>query len=352
MCCKKVELLVGRGELEVLALVVLALAGHRAVLAHHRVARFLAKRRIGQHHVEAPAIVAGQRIALHHRAAAVADAMQVEVHRAQAHHLIHDVHAPERRVAQRVQPLPVLGLRLHVVVGGEQKAAGAAGRVADGLADLRIHAAHDGLDHRPRREVLPGAGFHLGGVLLQQALVDLALHIHAKPNPRAFPVDQAHQPLEFGGVGKLVLRLAEDGADQPVLTPQRLQRVAVLQLQRVAIGSGDLPPAPLRRNGRGLAEQVLALGVHLQEQQIGDLLDVIAVGNALIAQHVRVVPHLGNELFVGHCVESWSSGVGAASAIRFMVRRTIKSLALGSLSAISRVSAVTPCSFSVRRMPS
>jgi hypothetical protein len=69
---QKVELLVGRGELEVLALVVLALGGHRAVLAHHRVARFLAERRIGQHHVEAPAIIAGQGVALHHRAAAIA----------------------------------------------------------------------------------------------------------------------------------------------------------------------------------------------------------------------------------------------------------------------------------------
>jgi hypothetical protein len=87
--------------------------------------------------------------------------VQIEVHGTQPHHLIDDVHALERRVAQRVQPLPVLGLRLHVVVGGEQKAARAAGRVADGLADLRIHAAHDGLDHRPRREVLPGAGLHL-----------------------------------------------------------------------------------------------------------------------------------------------------------------------------------------------
>lgn len=41
-----------------------------------------------------------------------------------------------------------------------------------------------------------------------------------------------------------------------------------------------------------------------------------------------------------------------SSAIRFMTSRVIKSFAFGSLSAISSVSAVRPCSFKVRRMPS
>ena len=41
-----------------------------------------------------------------------------------------------------------------------------------------------------------------------------------------------------------------------------------------------------------------------------------------------------------------------SSAIRFITSRTIRSLALGSLSAMSSVRAVRPCSFRVRRMPS
>lgn len=47
-----------------------------------------------------------------------------------------------------------------------------------------------------------------------------------------------------------------------------------------------------------------------------------------------------------------SSAPPISSAIRFMTSRAIRSLALGSLSAISSVRAVRPCSFRVRRMPS
>src|SRR3546814_5979883 len=41
----------------------------------------------------------------------------------------------------------------------------------------------------------------------------------------------------------------------------------------------------------------------LQEQQVGDLLDVVAVGDALVAQHMGIVPDLGDELVICHCVE-------------------------------------------------
>ena len=44
-----------------------------------------------------------------------------------------------------------------VVVGGQEEAAGAAGRVADGLPGLGLHDVDHGLDQRARREVLAGA---------------------------------------------------------------------------------------------------------------------------------------------------------------------------------------------------
>ena len=49
------------------------------------------------------------------------------------------------------------------------------------------------------------------------------------------------------------------------------------------------------RDGAGLAQQLGALLVHLQEQQEGDLLDVIAVADALVTQHVGVVPDFADE---------------------------------------------------------
>ena len=49
-----------------------------------------------------------------------------------------------------------------VVVGGEQEAAGAAGRVADASSPGRgLHAVHDGLDERAGREVLARAALHV-----------------------------------------------------------------------------------------------------------------------------------------------------------------------------------------------
>ena len=67
----------------------------------------------------------------------------------------------------------------HIVVGREQKAAGAAGRVAHGLAGLRGHDIHNRLDQRARGEVLAGPGLGVLGVLFQQAFVGIALHVGA-----------------------------------------------------------------------------------------------------------------------------------------------------------------------------
>ena len=61
-------------------------------------------------------------------------------------------------------------LVLDVAVGGDEKPAGARGRVLHDLAGLRLHEPDDAIDQRARREILPRAGFLLGGVLLQQAL--------------------------------------------------------------------------------------------------------------------------------------------------------------------------------------
>src|SRR5690606_19761749 len=95
----------------------------------------------------------------------------------------------------------------------------------------------------------------------------------------------------------------------------RLQGVAVLQLQRVAVLVGQLRPAPLWRNGTGLTQELHALLVHLEEQQVGELLDVVAVADALVAQDVGVVPDFGDELFVGHAV---SLGATLLASLRIL----------------------------------
>ena len=187
----EVELLVGGGGPEIVALddvasrwLTLPSSPTIVVLA------LLAEGRIGEHQVEALAGVGGQRVGhldglafswlpmpcssrfiAHSRAVACTSSQPVKVSSFSALLLV---------------PGEVRVVLDDVVVRRQQKAAGAAGRVADGLAGLRGHHVHHGLDQRARGEVLAGAGLGVLGVLLQQALVGVALHVGAHRRP-SFP---------------------------------------------------------------------------------------------------------------------------------------------------------------------
>ncbi len=183
-----------------------------------------------------------------------------------------------------------------IIVRREQEAARAAGRIADRLPRLRRdHIDHRG-DERTRREVLARAAFHVLGVLLQQALVGVALHVGVEARPLLL-VDQVDdQPAQLGRVLDLVLRLAEDDAEHARPLAEFLQRMAVMDLQIVAVQLQQRGPAVTFRNRRRLVERRLRLLVrHFQEQQKRQLLDVVAVGQAVIAQDVAVVPEFLNE---------------------------------------------------------
>ena len=74
----------------------------------------------------------------------------------------------------------------HVVVRSQQKPAGPASRIADGLSRLRRDHVHHGLDQRTRSEVLAGAGLGVLRVLLQEAFVGVPFHVGAH-RPTSFP---------------------------------------------------------------------------------------------------------------------------------------------------------------------
>ena len=67
-------------------------------------------------------------------------------------------------------------------------------------------------------------------------------------------------------------------------------------------------PARAGRQERRLADQLDPLLVHLEEQQIGNLRDIGLIGDALIAQHMREVPDLGDEGFGVHVGASSPAG--------------------------------------------
>ena len=183
-------------------------------------------------------------------------------------------------------------------MGDEQEAAGAAGGVADRSVGFGAHHVDDGLDQRARREVLPGAGLDVLGVALQQRLVGVALDVGAEGQP-VFAVDQLlDEPGQHGRFLNLVLGLAENHPQRSGLAAQRLQGAAVVDFELDAVAGEQAGPVEaLGNGGRLVAGQQgvggpAALAHHLEEYQIGELLQVVAVGEAGVAQHVAVIPEL------------------------------------------------------------
>ena len=189
------------------------------------------------------------------------------------------------------------------VVGGQQKAAGAAGRVADRLPRLGGDDVDDRLDQRPRGEVLAGAALGVLGVLLQQPLVGVPLHIGAHHRP-VFLVDEIDdQAAQLGRVLELVLRLVEDQPEQALLVAEIFQGMAVVVEKLVAVLLHQRRPGVGGRDGARLVIGRLgALVGHLEEEEIGELFDVVAVAHAVVAQDVAEVPEFADNCGGGHDV--------------------------------------------------
>jgi hypothetical protein len=295
---EEVELFVAGGGPEFVALVFLLLGADLAVVADDGVAAFFAEGRVGEDHVELPAAWLGERVgAVDGWIVGVgggADAVQVEVHRAEADDAGDDVGAAQGLGAEvlhlRLAELVVLG---DVVVGGEQEAAGAAGGVANHLPGLGPHDIDDGADERAGSEVLTGPFVGRAGGLFEQAFVDGALdvHVHAGPILIADHLDHA---LEVGGVGDLVLGLAEDDADEAGNFAEVLEGVAVVDFELVAASAGERRPAEFRRDRIVEAEIAHLLG-ELEEEQVGDLFDVVAVTDSRVFEDVGVIPDFGDD---------------------------------------------------------
>jgi hypothetical protein len=220
--------------------------------------------------------------------------VQEEVHRAQAGDRVDDLDAAHRVEAEVLALLAVeLVLRGDPVVGGEEEAAGAAGGVDDRLAGLRGDAGDDGVDERARGEVLAGAGLGVLRVPLEEALVGVALDVGADADPLLLVDEVGDQALELGRVLDLVLGLAEDDAEEAVLLAQVLEGGAVVALQVGAVALDEARPVVALGDRRLLLPGRLGLLVgHLEEEQVGELLEVVAVGEAVVAEDVAVGPEL------------------------------------------------------------
>ncbi len=151
----EVELFVAGGGPEVFAHDVLVFAAHTAFVGDEGDAGLFAEGRVGEHHVEVAAGVAGQAVGHADGGGFAADAVQVEVHHAQAGGVIHDLPAVQGAGVE-VRPL----VAVERVVGGHVLAHGhpAPGEEVHGGAVLHAPAAGG----QQAVNVLSGAGFGCG----------------------------------------------------------------------------------------------------------------------------------------------------------------------------------------------
>ncbi len=114
-----------------------------------------------------------------------ADAVQQQVHRAEPRHAVDQLDAEERAALELLLLRPVeRDGAWRCNRAPRAGTARAAGRIADRhrvpARRLRGDHVHHRGDERARGEVLARAAFHVLGVLLQQPLVGVALHVGGK----------------------------------------------------------------------------------------------------------------------------------------------------------------------------
>jgi hypothetical protein len=114
------------------------------------------------------------------------------------------------------------------------------------------------------------------------------------------------QSTQLGRILNLVLRLAEDHPKHARPFAEFFEGLAVVSFEIVAIQLQQRIPAESLWDGGRFVEGRLRLLVgHLQEEQERQLLDVIAIGQAVVAEDIAVVPELLDQ---GGGVGHWSRG--------------------------------------------
>ncbi len=227
--------------------------------------------------------------------------MEEQVHGAQARGRGYEFDRVERL---RLQVAFLVAIEFVVpedVVGGrKKKAAGAGGGIDDGGSRLGTHDLDDGVDQDTRREVLAGSGLGVLGVLFEEAFVDIALYVGAERAPRFLTDEIDDEAAQMGGVLDLVLGLPEDDAEDTWLFAEVFEGVAVVSFERQAVHFHEAGPVVFFGDGGLLVvRRPGPLVVHFEEEKVGELLDVVAVGDPVIAEQVAVVPDFVDEIGSG-----------------------------------------------------
>ena len=136
---------------------------------------------------------------------------------------------------------------------------------------------------------------------IQEPFVCVALDVGVERDPLLAVDEIGDEASQLGRILDLVLRLPEDEAEHPPFLAQSLKRSAILHLERVAfLGQEGGPIEAAGDDGCLRPRRLRALVGHLEEEKERQLLDVVAVGEAVVAKDVAVVPEFGDDLLGGH----------------------------------------------------
>ena len=186
-------------------------------------------------------------------------------------------------------------------VCGNQETGRACGRVLHGLAHLRAHDGDHGVNQRAWCEVLACAAFGLGGVLFQQAFVQVAQAILVSVKPVNL-VQAADELLQMARFLQARLRIGIDGGNAHIGGLRELEQRFLVVVQQVQAGlAAQLLPACVfgqQRCGDDAGLHILML--HLDKEQQHQLGDVVAVVDAVVTQHVAKVPEFLDDVRGGH----------------------------------------------------
>ena len=228
---QKVELLIGGSGIEAFPFVGEGFFFGFTLFVKDSDAALFTKGGISEHQIK---VVAGMRkqaiLRFYDGFVALAlNAVEVEVHGAEADNAIGDIRATKGAIAQKAFLGFVKGvLGQDIVVGDEEESARATGRIANGFTGLGAHDLDHGLNQWSGGEVLSSPAFGVFGVFLQQTFVDVAFNIGIQANP-GFVVNQLDQAFELGGVLDFILGFPEDDAEEALEFGQGFQGFAILR---------------------------------------------------------------------------------------------------------------------------
>ena len=236
------------------------------------------------------------------------NAVEMGVHRTHAPDLGGQLHALDQIGLQRSQLIPIKIPSVpveHVLVGVAEEAAGPCGRIADSIRRRRLHHFAHGPDDRAWGEVLAGAA---GGLLSragEELLVDRPFHVDRQGQP-IHVIEQVDDNLpQERRVVYLAARPLEDDAEHPPLRAQLLETGAVLLFERGAVEVQQSLPTELRwHDWLVLVGRLGELIRHFEEEQKGQLLDVLETGEPSVAQHAGIAPGPLSDLRCVHVRQS------------------------------------------------